>query len=267
MTTTKDSLGFDQVSIGQSFDLAIGSGENPNLELLHIGARNNDVGTTVEDLWVAGGIMSWPTVAAPLMAFSDYAADADTTTAAGCRKITIEGLLSGFTAATEVLGLNGASTVTSSNNFIRINRVYTSELGTYDGTTTKLHGNISLYHGGTTTGKLMIDDSVTCSDTQVGRYTVPAGYDGYLEAVHASIQSGKSSSIYLFKRENADDIVSPFSARRLIAVYDGLSGFNNLIFHAYKLPEKTDFWISVKAGAVNTSISTMFHLFLKKRSR
>ena len=266
MTTTKDTLGIDQVSIGQSFELAVASGETPNITYEKIHGRNNDIGTTIEDVWVAGGIMSWQQTASVISIVSNSAQDANTTTATGTRKIKIEGLLAGFTAATEIVNLNGTSTVTTSNAFIRMNRAYAHEVGTYDGTTTPLHGTVTLTHGSTVCGVLFVDGSVTCSETQLAKYTVPAGYDAYLSEIHTAVGANKDATIYFFKRENADVVTAPFTARKIVAIFDGLTGSNVMDLHGYRLPEKTDFWLAAKGSAVNTSIATIFDIILKRRA-
>ena len=151
MTTTKDDLRFDQVSIGQSFELSVVSGEIPQLTAHRIHARNPDIGTSVEDIWTVGGVMSWPTSAAVLNIWSSSANDANTTTAIGTRTVRIEGLLAGFTATTEDVSLNGTATVTSSNSFIRINKAYSLNSGTYGGTIDPIHGTVTFSLGGTST--------------------------------------------------------------------------------------------------------------------
>lgn len=45
MTTTKDSLNYDQISIANSFDVAAATGEIPSISLKHFHARNTDVST------------------------------------------------------------------------------------------------------------------------------------------------------------------------------------------------------------------------------
>lgn len=263
MTTTKDSLQYDQVSIGQPFELAVASGELPAMYSVKVHGRNPDVGTSIEDVWTQGGVMSWLTTAAVVHAWSSSANDANTTTASGTRTIRVTGLLAGFTATTEDLALNGTATVTSANSWIRINDVEALAVGTYDGTTTPLHGTVNISHGSTITAQLYVDDSITCAIAQTGRFSVPAGYDAYLSKVDISVASGKSANIYMFSRENADDIVAPYSAKKIIGVYDGMVGYNPIQGEWSKFPAKTDIWIAAKAAAVNTSITVEMHLILK----
>jgi len=263
VTTTKDSLKFDQVSIAQSFDFAVASGEIPQISTYRVHGRNTDIGTTVEDVWTVGGLMSWSMTATSLNIWSNSLNDSNTTTSSGVRSVRVYGLLSGFTNTTEDIYLNGLNTVTSNNSFIRINRISALDVGTYSGTNDSLHGTITFNLNGTSTANLYVDDSIACAETQLGRYTVPDGYEAYIAKIDISVASGKSANIYLFKRENADDVTTPYSARKLIAVYDGLTGHNPITFEWTSFPAKTDIWFAAKAAGVNTSVSIEAYFTLK----
>ena len=90
--------------------------------------RNSDIDTGVEqDLWETGGLISWQT-AAEKVNITGGANDV-LTTGSGGWKVYLSGLDATYTEINEVVNLNGAADVESSNTYLRLQRMYITECG------------------------------------------------------------------------------------------------------------------------------------------
>ena len=224
------------------------------------------------DVWVTGGVYAWPQAAVTMEAIS--ASGNDTAAGSGAQKIIIQGLDSDFNPVSEEITMNGlGATTATTQTFRRVNRAYVSESGTYGSTTAGSNAGIitvRISGAGATQLKINFADSVGVGQTQVARYTVPAGYKAVLCNIDFKVSGTKTAHGSLFQRQNADDITTPFTgARRLVYGTDDFVGADptpipsNVIF-----PEKTDIWATVHAASVagTTEFSCSFDLILLKVS-
>lgn len=262
--TIQDSIGAEYVGIYRTQGLAFASGAlGATYKGTHKFGRNDAAGTGYEDVWTKGGIYTWPQTATVISVVSSSAND--TATGVGLRSVTVEGLDGSFDEVSETLTLNGASTVTGTQLFQRINRAYGVSSGTYDGTTVSSHGTITFTHNGTATAEIL-NSTISLGQTEVARYTVPNGYDAYVNDVDINVDSAKTAQIVFFKRENADVTSAPFTPKRVVEMWDGISGpYQHKFAYPIKFPQKTDIWFSSKAGAVSTPVDVSFDIFLIPR--
>ena len=178
----------------EPFELQVSRGQVDGHTPLNIFGFSTAVGSTAlgpvwEGLTLSGGAYAYPSVAAPLVLVSDSASD---TSALSVR---IEGLDANFAPLVETIAMNGTTNVTTTNSFLRINLMTT---------TNGLNvGNITAKISSTTYAKM----NAGIGQTQMSIYTVPAGYTFYLSYVQADASIGFTSSNYMkFAEYNKDNV-------------------------------------------------------------
>lgn len=99
----------------------VSKGNIPNHETLIIRGLNTDVGTSFETVWPEGGIKVFQSAASIQTLSSDNAND--TLLGTGARIVTVRGLLSDHTEASEDVEMDGLTGVSTLNSYLRINEV------------------------------------------------------------------------------------------------------------------------------------------------
>lgn len=189
----------------------------------------------------------------------------DTAAGSGAQNITVVGLDSSFVEQTDTLVTAGANASAASTiSFIRVFRAYVSEggAGAYsDGVSGSNVGDIDIE---TSAGVLLVRIAATIGQTQLAAYTVPAGKTAYLMRISVSVPGSKTVTVRMFQRRNADDVTTPFSARRLIYSFAELSGEGIQDYPVYpSFPEKTDLWFTGQKDTAGTSaVNASFELIL-----
>lgn len=178
----------------EPFELQVSRGQVDGHTPLNIFGFSTAVGSTAlgpvwEGLTISGGAYVYPSSAAPLVLVSDSASD---TSALSVR---IEGLDANFAPITETIAMNGTTNVTTTNSFLRINLMTT---------TNGLNvGNITAKISSTTYAKI----SAGIGQTQMSLYTVPKGYTFYLSYIQADASIGFTSSNYMkYAEYNKDNV-------------------------------------------------------------
>lgn len=188
---------------------------------------------------------------------------ADTAAGVGARQITVEGLDSSFNRISETLATAGASaSAATAQSFFRVYRMYVSQTGAYGSLAT-----------GANTGDIVVENSGGGTDLialragrgqgQYGAYTIPAGYSGYLTSVDATAEGGKATDIFMYQRPNADTVVAPYSAKRMVLSFKGLAGDAQRYLTSYiRFNAKTDIWFEATGPSGGSSCSLEFQLLL-----
>jgi hypothetical protein len=157
---------------------------------------NEAVGNgTHEDIWAEGG--TYPILeTATTVRIAAGGDGADTAAGAGAREITIEGLDENWNEATETLATNGTAASTSTTTtFIRVNRVYVSDCGTFGGSNT---GIIRVQDTAATIGTLA-HIPAGLGNTFQAIVAVPAGKTVYVTKVNTSVGESDSADVRLWK--------------------------------------------------------------------
>jgi hypothetical protein len=178
----------------EPFELQVARGQVDGHSAVNIFGFSTAVGSTAlgplwEGLTLSGGAYAYPSVAAPLVLVSDSASDTS------ALSVQIQGLDANFNAVNETIAMNGTTNVTTTNSFLRINLMTT---------TNGLNvGNITAKISSTTYAKI----SAGIGQTQMSLYTVPAGYTFYLSYLQADASIGFTSSNYMkFAEYNKDNV-------------------------------------------------------------
>ena len=187
------------------------------------GAIDN-VGTTATVVATAGTYQT-PTTAQALEILSSDAND--TSAGTGARTVTIEGLDANWEEQTETVTLNGTTAVDLANTYTRVFRMYVATSGTYATSTASSHaGTITLRAdgAGATWATIGLVSSVATGQSQIAVYTVPAGKRAYLIGREYSVETTKSVTLQLYRREAADTVSAPYSPMRVLEVDRGVDG-------------------------------------------
>ena len=224
--------------------------------------RNTGVTTTLMPVSI-GKQYRTPTAAVTLQAVSDDADDkAD---GAGARQLTILGIVSGWVEGSTTVNLNGTTEVDIDTNFLRIFRVYVSSSGTYaTSTAPSQQGNVVIKEktGGALWMRLDKVTTFGVGQSQISAYTIPLGRVGYISEITMSVDSVKTASIYLFRRDNANTITAPYSAMRLVEQYDGVQGIQTIHPPAPIGPfiGPSDIGFMAKVASTTASVSVNFEI-------
>ena len=129
---------------------------------------NPAIGTAEEDIWTVGGILIFQTTA---MQYNISSTDTDDNIAgSGARKIEIQGLDSNFNEISEIVNLSGTTVVQTTKEYIRLNRGFITNVGTYTGSNEGVI-TISTSDTGDPQGGILVQEG----QTQKSHFTIPAG--------------------------------------------------------------------------------------------
>ncbi|MCK5564489.1 MAG: hypothetical protein KAJ07_04530 [Planctomycetes bacterium] len=226
------------------------------------------VGTAYTDFWSAGGIYPFQTAAFQMRIRAGGNAN-DTALGTGAQKIRIQYLdyltwsigfvdlvTAGASASSPTVILGGA---------IRFIRAWVEEVGAYGGQNAALIEIETT--GGAKIGEIPIDTDVDgdgLSQTEMSHFTTPAGWVATIQERSIDVVANKVASFWFWRRERADVIVAPFSARREITRRPGVIGEAQHASGIINIPEKTDIWWSMKAAAINTVAQIDYEIYLQR---
>ena len=244
----------------------IALGAVDNWTAVHKFGRNDDLGSSVEDIWAAGGVYSYLTAATQMEIVSTSTDDG--VAGDGARSVVIQGLDEDFHEISETLATNGTSAAPTVNSYLLINRMYVLDCGVYGGSNL---GDITLrtVSGGASHGKISYASGGSNwaeGQTQLGRYCVPAGKLGFITSLEVGIDSGKGADIQVFQRQNADTVSAPFTGRRLVKSMDGVSSDFTINFDGPLIFQpKTDIITRAKlTSGANGRVHVSYDIFVGK---
>ena len=167
-------------------DLLFSKGEIEGFEVVNVFGRNPNVrvSSLLETVWDFGGTYTFPTSAAILDIVST--STSDDFTGVGAQQLTLVGLDSNFDEITEVVNLNGTTTVTTTQQFLRLNQASVTQSGSNNGAS----GNITIENSGNVIGFI----EPTFNRTLMAVYTVPNNKNAYLTTASARLIPSRQSS-------------------------------------------------------------------------
>lgn len=188
----------------------------------------------------------------------------DTAAGTGARKIYLIGLDENFGLASDTLITAGASASSPSTvTFIRLFRSYVLESGTYASAGVGSHSAAIVIENAAGTEEWCTIDATNFAkgQSEIGAYTVPAGYTGYVKLRNYSVDSGKTVELIFFAREGADETAAPYSAMRVQSVNTGMIGGSvqpfgtvDVPFGSYVGPTDIGFMARVSSGTAEVSV-------------
>lgn len=210
---------------------------------------NRELGAVKEVVWNSGGILIYPTSAAVVSLVSTSADDDLTGT--GARTINIIGLDANYAQQEESVNLDGTTSVSTSNTFIRVFRLIVTTAGSGESNA----GEISATISGGNVGKIPLGKN----QSLMALYTVPAGHRAFLKNYYMAIPKDKEI-------EGALE-VRPFG--EVFQIKHEIFLNTNHISHDFGYPlrieEKSDIQMTAKSlSGVTHSVTAGFDLVLVK---
>jgi len=233
------------------FYLAVQQGKVPGYSMVNKFGYNSSIGSlSFETIWETGNDYPWQSSAVTVDVVSDDTNDDVVGT--GARTLRIQGLDGSYNLAEETVDMDGTTTVTTTQTFLRVFRMSVETAGTSGNNV----GNISV----TYTGGSDVAATITAGNGQtlMTLYTIPAGYTGYLLSMN--ISSGKDQEME-FKFLQRDNTIANagFQTKQFLNVRGGQT---SVIFNAINIiPQKSDIYVSGK-GSSTSSASASFDLLL-----
>lgn len=149
---------------------AIQRGLVPGSYVANVTGRSTNITTTQSDVWIVGGTLVYPTVAAPLNISSTSAQDNPAGTGIGT--VIVQGLDANGIEIQELIALNGLGVVTTAQSFLRVNLMqYINGNGPAAGNITAISQNTGLPIARIATGE---------TRTQLSHFTIPSGKSGLI---------------------------------------------------------------------------------------
>jgi len=233
------------------FYLAVQQGKVPGYSMVNKFGYNPTIGSgSFETIWETGDNYSWQSTDVTVDVVSDNVNDDVAGT--GARTLRIQGLDGSYNFAEETVDMDGTTTVTTTQEFLRVFRMSVETAGSSGNN----EGTITVtYTGGSDVAATI---SAGNGQTLMALYTIPAGYTGYLLSMN--ISSGKDQEMdFKFIQRINEGSNGGFQTKQFLNVRGGQT---SVIFNAINvIPEKSDIYVSGK-GSSTSSASASFDLLL-----
>ena len=226
-----------------NFLLDVSAGRVPGHSIVFISGRNRTTAVNVAaTVWEPGGLYPWSVWdagAGTLTVVSNNAADTDIT-------LLLSGLDSNYAIQTEVVTVNGKTTVTTTKSFYRLNSAV--NIGSKNVT-----GTVTIARNGTTVGQIING----ANTTKMGIYTVPAGYTAFSVYGDFSVSKNEAAELNAHWRFFGGVFIDIYSVQIYQAALMALPPYPGAI------PEKTDIDNRIQyATAKNTAVYSNQQLLL-----
>lgn len=202
----------------KDFLVEVSKGKVAGHSIVHKFGQNDAVGTSFVPI-ARGGIYRTVQLSGATELRIKAGNSNDTAGGSGAQEITLTGIIPDGSEVTEVLATAGTSpSATTVAKFIRLYRAYISGSGTYATSSAGSHlADIVIENGagGTDWGTIALN-GFPRSQTEIGCYTIPVGFTGFLLSASGFSDSSKTSDILFFKREGIIETVAPYQAMRSV---------------------------------------------------
>jgi hypothetical protein len=233
------------------FYLAVQQGKVPGYSMVNKFGYNSSIGSgAFETIWETGDDYPWQSTAVTVDVVSDDTNDDVAGT--GARTLRIQGLDGSYNLVEETVDMDGTTTVTTTQTFLRVFRMSVETAGTSGNNI----GNISAtYTGGSDVAATITSGN---GQTLMCLYTIPAGYTGYLLSLNVSSGKDQEMDFKFIQRDNGIANAA-FQTKQFLNVRGGQT---TVIFNAINvIPQKSDIYVSGKASSTS-SASASFDLLL-----
>jgi len=233
------------------FYLAVQQGKVPGYSMVNKFGYNPSIGSLAfETIWETGDDYPWQSTAVTVDVVSDNTNDDVAGT--GARTLRIQGLDGSYNLAEETVDMDGTTTVTTTQTFLRVFRMSVETAGSSGNN----EGTITV----TYTGGSDVAATITAGNGQtlMTLYTIPAGYTGYLLSMNISSGKDQEMDFKFIQRDNGVANAA-FQTKQFLNVRGGQT---TVIFNAINvIPQKSDIYVSGKASSTSSS-SASFDLLL-----
>jgi hypothetical protein len=203
-----------------------------------------------ETIWNVGGLYPWASWTGAAKAIFAKSAEASDT-----GELTVEGLDGNYNKVTETKTMTGQTAIQLSNTYKRITRA------SYTGSAND--GVITL-HIGSGTGTTVASIETNLGQTQLGVYTIPAGFTGYLINYTGSVGKNDDATLRMFTADGGVE-TEDFQVLSEIKLYE--STFRQDLAFGACLKEKTDIDFRAITTSAGSELILNFELMLVDESR
>jgi len=240
-------------------DLAISRGHTLGYRTLYKFGYNPDVNGDEETVWEQGGDYPWLDSAVTM--FVSSTSVNDTSGGSGANTILIQGLDENYVEIEETITLNGQAQVATQFSYLRVYRAFVTLAGSSGTSGGTIYIGSSGATGGVPNGTVYANLGIG-NQTQIGAYTVPAGYTLYLDDINftaALSQAQKTATCSFVSRSHGSNVFRT----RFINVLQ-----SNQLITKFKYPqtfeEKTDLECRIVTNTSNNAIGASFQGVLIK---
>ena len=210
---------------------------------------NPDIDDALETVWAQGGLYSYLETATALKVSSSSLDDAVTQT--GARQVEVSGLDANYDELTETIVLAGQTAVTTSNQFIRVNRMKVISAGSGGQNAGVIYAGTGTISSGVPANKyatIAIGDNQTLMCT----WTVPRGYTAYLHQIDITMNTEVAN-----KYGTVSLVAKPLGG--VFNVQDKFALSQDIIHKTFTYPrkyeEKTDIEVRAIASSSNADLA------------
>ena len=250
----------------QHFGCDVAAGILPGNTIVHKFGTNLSVGTSFVPVSI-GGVYPTPQVSGATTLRVKAGGNAnDDAAGSGAREITIEGIDATGALISESVATAGASASSATSaSFLRVFRAYVSASGTYATATAGSHSAaITIENGAGGTDWCTIDATgFPKSQSEIGVYTVPLGYTGYIWSADIFTDSSKTTDVLLFKRDSILETSAPYEGMRVQYEVSLKGGQSHIEWdNPLKFDALTDVGFMAKVDTGTAKVVTEFELML-----
>ena len=213
-----DGTELQPLSMPRDFYMEVAKGNIAGHSLVHKFGHNDAVGTTYVPI-AQGGIYRTPQPAAATTLRVKAGNTNDTAAGSGAREVTVQGLDETGAVVTEALATAGLSaSAATSATFIRFFRAWVSDSGTYATQTAGSHAAAIVIENsaGTQDWGTITATGFPVAQSEIGAYSVPAGFDAYLLSTIIFTDTAKTTNLIFFRRESILDAAAPYDGMRIV---------------------------------------------------
>lgn len=213
--------------------------------------HNSDVNGSFADIWTPGGVLSRLSSAETMDIAST--STADDVGGTGAITIRVEGVANDWSILSEDITLDGTTTVTTSNSFLRINRMFITSSGTGQVNA----GNITATASTAATVQARIDADV--GQTEKTQYAIPLGYRVF--ATELQVNAAEQSTMEGILVANTNN--EGWRTKRRVFFS---RGDVRISLFGTTFDEKTDIKVQAKSiGGANKEVSSDWTGYLLKK--
>lgn len=205
----------------------------------YIPTMPNNAETVIMSGGITTGRYTFPAAASVMNVYSTSASDNST------KSILVSGLNANYEPISETVVLNGTANVTTTNQYLRIQRLSTAGANA-------ITGNVVISNA-TVLAHLRSGDGQSLQSV----YTVPKGQTGYLSQISASVPKGGDAVFRLYSKS----VSSSFSLVRHIFALNEQSYQYDFPYPTL-LPEKTDIEMTVLSSTGSASATATFDILI-----
>lgn len=223
------------------FALEVAQRHIPELSSVVVNGNNIAIGNAYETLANVNGLYTYLTTAGLIDIVSTSDADSGPggvhVTGTGIQSVVVTGLDASWLWQSEVVVMDGTTTVSTTNTFIRIFKIAAVAVGTSNYAVGNIDGHVGAIH--------LADIFIGENNSDLGIYTIPADKVGYFKFLSISTGTKDEATVRLKIKPDANLTGSPF-----IAFVKGKISEANLTttLPGYQqLPPRTDIELDAKS--------------------